>query len=310
MATQSHSKTPTGIRRLGADFVSVLLTGETITAGNISVTAKHALTDADVSGTIIVPSSPELSGASIIRAQFQAGTLGDTYVVTLSTGTTSLGNVYDSTFNLIITATPETDNLLADRDEVKRLLQITDTSDDLLLDDLLRSASAYIRSRTQQPFTLDRYVETVRLTDAHSQTHCRVTHFPLLRVEQIVWKDEEGTVLETITDQTTYKWSFSEDGWLFFTDGTHFPRWPGSVEVTYRAGYAEIPSDVREACKRVVAVFYRQIGREGLLSEKIGDYAYRAQSLQDLPPALQRELGDGYIEGVIQRYHAHDLIVP
>jgi hypothetical protein len=306
MATISREKTATETLRLGGDFASALLSGETITAGNITVTAKNARTDSDTTTTVVASGSAELVG-DVIRARFTGGTVGDIHRITFATGTTNYANKYEATFNLIITNVPELDNLLSERPELKRKLRITDSSDDQLLDELLASSTAYIRRRTGREFTLRTYTEDVILSDLHSRTHARVDNWPLIKVDQIVLKAFDGTASDTITDTSLFKWDFTPDGWIFFTDGTVFHRWPETNEITYRAGYATIPRDVREACRSLAAIFYRQIGKEGIDSERIGDYAYRAKRFDEFPPSLRREIADPFIEGVITRYKRGDF---
>lgn len=305
MATSlAQEKTPSETIRLGADFTSSLLNGEAIIGGNVTVTCTNAITGA--SAPSILSGAPSISG-NIVTQKVTAGSNGDVYTIKFSTGLTSFSLVYEAEINLVVTTSPSSGSVLASRDEVKRQLGITDSTDDQLIDDLLTSASAYIRRRTGRDFTLKQYSEAIRIEDDNVYK-IRLNNYPVMSVSRIQIYDTPGeTLWWDVTD--TSQWDFLPEGyvWWHIDSQYAFIKEPGKNVITYVAGYPKIPEDVRKAAADLAVGFYRAIGREGLAEEKIGDYSYRTRKSSDFPPSLRREINEGFIEGVISRYQSHNL---
>lgn len=306
MPTDSRQKRPSEIIQLGADFSARMLTGESLVGGNVSITVENALTDADDTSTILVSGSTSVSG-DVVLGVFQAGTDGTTYVITFATGATSAGNSYTKKIVLEITNTPKSDSLLANRDELKRELNITDTTDDQFLDELLLASSDYIRSRCARDFELKTYSEIHYIRRPEDTSFLTLREWPVQTVSQIEWVLYDGTAQVTITDQSLYKWGWKEEGELFFLDGHVFYRYPNYNRITYRAGYSVVPHDIRKCCKELASWMYYNSQTGGLLKERIGDYSYTKRSLEDLPPQMRMELPVEYVESVIKRYRRMDI---
>jgi hypothetical protein len=308
MATDARQKRPAEVQQIGVDFGSKLVSGDALVTANTGITVRNVLTDVDVTSTILVSGSKAVSG-DVLSGRFQAGSNGDTHEIVFSTGQTDYLHTHEKTANLEVTNTPDTDNLLASRDEVKRKLNITDTSDDQLLDDFLLMASKYIRSRCARNFHLETYTDRIYIRPPFVRLELvTVEEFPLIQVDQIVLSSYDDLLQYTITDQSTYKWDFNREGQIFFKDGTLFYKFPAYNEITYRAGHAKIPDDLREACKELVAWMYQSGENQGLQSERIGDYMYTKRSLDQVPFGMRMELPIEFIEGVIQRYRRYDFL--
>lgn len=316
MAGDAQEKQPTEILQLGADFSLSLLAGETISVGNISIVVTNALTDAVATGTIFVGGSSALSG-NTITGRFTGGADGEIYTVTFKTGQTNLGNQYQATINLVITIAPMGDNLFCNMTEVKRLLGITDTSDDVLLSDLIEAATSYLAKRIGRDVFLRTYVERVyisedtELVDENFGERSMVLlhHFPVVQVDKIDLIYADGSFTQTLTQTAPlagiYDWT--ADGKLFIKHSYSFYEAPDYNVITYRAGFSKIPEDLREAAKRVVAFLYRWRGREGLSSERIGDYSWAARQLSGATHRF--EFDDAMIEGIVQRYKRVDMLL-
>lgn len=305
MATgYSQEKLPNETIRIGADFSTALLSGESIQAGNITVSCVNVYTGA--SAPSILSGSPSLSG-NVVTQKVTGGASGDVYKITMQTGSTDLGMSYSAEMNLVITDAPSSALVLASRDELKRQLGVTDTSDDALLDDLLVSASSYIRNRTGRDFVLKEYNESVKPEDGNT-TRLKLSQYPVKAVKRVQVIDRYNQY--TLFDESdTSLFDFVPEGyvWFDFSTGEYFLPWPNENIITYIAGFPKIPEDVRKAVIDLAAGSYRAIGKEGLQEEKIGDYFYKAKKGSDLPPSLRREINDAYIEGVIARYKSHNL---
>ncbi len=304
MATIAQEKRPSEVIQLSVDFVNTLLTGESIIPINVSVIITNTLTDV-VSTPSILATTPSVIG-SVVSFQVQGGSDGDCFSLLIKTGQTTGGNFYETTANLIITLFPATENPLTTRDEVKRQLKVDDASDDRLLDDLILSASAYIRNRTNKVFHLKKYVEKIRIGCDGDPVKVKLANYPVLKIDNVQFYDNLNNLIDSVSDPLTF--DFVDEGYLWFTDPNwYFFQEPGYNVITYRAGYKKIPEDLRQACKDLVIAFYRAVGREGLSSEKIGDYAYTKSLISSWPDALRREIDVPYVEGVIRRYCRHDF---
>jgi hypothetical protein len=304
MATISQEKRPNEVVQLSADFINTLLTGEAIDDGEVEIIITDTLTDEVVTSDILVSGSTEVDG-TVVSFRVQGGTDGDCFTVLISTGETTGGNLYETTANLVITTFPATENPLTTRDEVKRQLKITDSSDDRLLDDLIMAASAYIRNRTNKNFHIETYTDTINIPCGEDLIKVKLYNYPLLKVDSISFYDERDDIVDTITDPSYF--DFVTEGYVWFTNEFSFYYEPYKNKVTYKAGYKKIPEDVRQACKDLVISFYRAVGREGLSSEKIGDYAYTKALISSWPDSMRREIDVPYVEGVIRRYTRHDF---
>lgn len=303
MPTVSQEKRPNEKIRIAADFAQVLIAGDSLVGGNIDVTSENILTDDDTTSTIIATFA--LSGTSVI-ATVQAGATGDTHKIRFSTGTTTLGLSYETEMNLVITDNPAAENPLISREAVKLHLGITDASDDALVDYLLLAASAYIRRRTGRDFTFLTYTETLQPMCDEDRTKLQLSHYPVRKIDRIQVIDSSG--IEVWNTTTATDWEYVQEGYVWMNiDPYEFYPWPFKNIVTYRAGFPRIPEDLSLCCAQVVAVLYRNLGREGLTEERIGHYMYRMAGPKDMPKSLRRELNDTQIEGVITRYMKHDM---
>ena len=302
MAAVGQEKRPTETIRLSADFAGSLLSGENVLEQNCFVKVTNAFTDEDVTPEILAAGSLELVG-TVLRARFKGGEHGSTYEVVFSSGETNFQNSYDGTVNLIVTKYPSGDNLYTTLDDVKTRLSITDASEDKLLTSLILSGSRYLRNRFGRELLFRQHAQRIYLMRPGREV--RLHEYPIRKIDSItlVWADE--TMKETVTPETC--WDFTDDGALFLRHSFVFLAAPNFNDIVYRAGFDAVPEDVGEAAAKAAMGLYRVLGQEGLSEERIGDYTYRARSLNDLPKNIRAELADEFIEAVVGRYRRYDL---
>ena len=310
MPTDAREKRPEETVPLGADFTGRLPPGDTLVSGNTEIKVYNAVTDAETTSTIFDAGSKVVSG-NVLSGKFWAGADGELHTIHFLTGLTSLGNSYRKLVNLSITDVPAGDDLLANRDELKRALGIeeSDTSDDTRLDEVLLAASAYFRSRTARSFTFGLRTDRFYIPDLEDNGFLFLREYPVLTVERIVMTDAGGTELADIDDQSTYRWDWDRDaGKLFFLDGSRFPYEPGFSDITYRAGYGVIPADIRSAVIDLASWMRQTQQQLGLSSEKIGDYLYKVQNLDELPKHLKASLPVLTLESTIKAHRRVELM--
>lgn len=301
MPTFVEEKSPAERRRLSAEFADALLGGESLIGTNVQVTCTNVRTGASASGILL--GSPSVSG-TVVFQDVQAGSDGDIYEILFASGLTNISLTHEVRQHLIVSKNPTGEIILCTRDELKRTLRITDTSDDALLDDQLIAASTYIRRRTGRHFDLRTYTETIRVDENQDNIRIKLDNYPILTVDQVAFIQYDGTTDTVYTDG----FDFLTEGYIWFQDGTPFYRFPHRTDITYKAGYPRIPDDVKEAVKRIATGFYRLLGREGITGERIGNYSWQRTRIRDLfPPRIRQEIDDEFIEGVVRRYARHDL---
>lgn len=72
---------------------------------------------------------------------------------------------------------------------------------------------------------------------------------------------------------------------------------PNNINITYNAGFSQIPYDLEMAALFMAAQMWERKGKEILKSEKIGDYTYTAQDINEKNP-----FGDGTIKQTLDSY--------
>lgn len=302
MATDGQEKTPNEILTLGADFAAALLPLEAISLSAVTVYVTNLMTDATVAG-VYQSGSKALTG-SILTAKFQGGVAGDIYEIRFHTGVTNFGNAYDAYQNLVITNSPTSQNLLVNRDEVKRAAGVAadDTSDDALLDDIIAGVSAYIRSRTKREFAFSKYTERVEIFEDENDELVRLKNFPLVAIDSIT-QVCAGVTETPITDP--FHFHFDAEGFVWMTGDYRWYCSPDYQLVTYRAGLPRVPDDLKAAARKLCSLVYREVGKEGLESEAIGDYKYvKPSAIMRLYPD---KVPDAFIESTIIRHTKIDI---
>jgi hypothetical protein len=179
-------------------------------------------------------------------------------------------------------ASPErslTVTALATQDDVEALLGRTLTADEeARLDGLLNAASArFVAEAGGRQFTADTYTQILRVDDRGNVT---LPQRPATRVTAVRLINADGTAGSAIAT-----WTFDGVGLVALNDwvgqqlnvaAAVADTWTGTVQVTYAAGYDDIPDDVRYAIAGMVTRSLQQTaGSSGIQSETIGGYTYR-----------------------------------
>lgn len=147
--------------------------------------------------------------------------------------------------------------------------------DDLMLSSIISRAEAALTSligdislRTVQDFYFG--------TGSQYLILCGNISFPNYGTDSWVKIGRESpTTLEERSIET-------EGAVLIYLDGI-FPKGIKNIEVKYQTGYAETPGDIKEALLNYVGHIYSGAGKEGITSEKIGDFSmsYGKESEKD-----------------------------
>lgn len=304
--TKSVEKRPGETITVEEDFTD-RLDGATIDSDNISAVITDADTDDDVTADILVTGSLTLTG-NVISCRVTGGDAGKSYLVAIATGLTSGNTEFTQEQLLNVTDSPTADTLLTTLAHLKRRLQITDTSSDAVLLDLLTIASDYFKRRVGRDLVYAERTEVVYYEEDPSitqSTRLPLNEWPVRSITSVILRTDPSDVSPTTVAAADI--AFDKEGFVWLRNGSVFLQYPNENVITYRAGYTRIPADIQGAVESIGAFFYRLLTREGVTSERIGDYAWSKRSLSDFPASEHFEVPDEIVEGVIGRYTRRDI---
>ncbi|HEY1395023.1 hypothetical protein [Roseateles sp.] len=164
---------------------------------------------------------------------------------------------------------------------------------------LLADASGLIRGYTRQHFE---QVEddVVQLTAAGS--FIRLPQRPVTAVSSVV-AISYAPVPDLTLPEGTWGWDgidlievypAASDVWVSLPESLYDAAGPGTFRITYDHGYADIPADVVAVCCRMVlSVLLAPTMAEGLVQERVGQYAYQyGQAAGQASPGATVRLSD------------------
>lgn len=115
----------------------------------------------------------------------------------------------------------------------------------------------------------------------------------------------DGTTLFPSGSSTLASLGFfiSQDiiGALFY-DNVWTRDLPNNINITYNAGFSQIPSDLKFAAVYLAARMWERKGKSIIKSEKIGNYSYTLEDMNDKNP-----FGEGTIKNVLDYYRIPSL---
>ena len=165
--------------------------------------------------------------------------------------------------------------------DVKDYLGVTNSTDDPLFARLAAAATAWIRSYLTRDVSLNSYVEQVDGTGARSIS---LKNYPILGVASVT-TGQPGMALQTLTQGTDYIYSGRQI--KFVTDLP--PRGPGTIVVSYTAGYEAVPWDIQQAAITIAALYYKRKSRLGEVSKIVGGETI-SFSQKDVPDDVKTSL--------------------
>lgn len=146
---------------------------------------------------------------------------------------------------------------------VKTHLKISnsDTSHDDLITQLITQYSRVIEKFCNRAFAEMDYEEVY---NGNGETTLFLNQYPVSEVSSLA------------IDSITYEDSdfvFYSEGKIKLTDGSVFTKGNQNVEISYTAGYSQIPEDVQLCCVELVAMKFKEIDsdRIGVTSQSFGD---------------------------------------
>lgn len=145
---------------------------------------------------------------------------------------------------------------------VKEWASIEGSSDDALLERLIKAASSYIALWCSRTFEVTNVTE---FYDGNGRRQIAVRNYPILSVSAV---RIDGVAVPASSAFNVGGYYF--DNFSISLRGDYkFSRGPANVEVSYSYGFAEVPDDLEQACIEMVLARYRDKNRLGLQTQSI-----------------------------------------
>jgi len=147
-------------------------------------------------------------------------------------------------------------------EEYKHAGGLTNPKDDARLENLVTSVSQIVKTYCGNAF-VDYYdtdkVELVNIED--SSNFLQLKESPIVSVTKVEERASYSSDYVEITEAAFEFYLDSDTDSILRTTSngyTNWPKGPGSVRVTYKAGYEEIPADLRLACFDIVKYYFKE----------------------------------------------------
>lgn len=188
---------------------------------------------------------------------------------------------------------------LATLDDLKSHLGIlsSDTSQDTRLTALLAGVANWIHTIAAKNGRALKYEQNrVDYLDGTGSHRLFLPRRPVIQVDEIRMSHSIMPVFpdETVMNPRDYA-VYLENGVVQRVIG-HWHRGVRNIMVTYDCGYKETPPGLNSGLLLLCAYFATQAGKEGTASEKIGNYSYNLQAMNEIPGLAL--ILDPYICGV------------
>jgi len=143
----------------------------------------------------------------------------------------------------------------------KDAVGITSSTHDFVLTSLVESASQLVKTYCNNTFVdyfTSNKVETYSIN--YTTTSVQLTESPVNTIVSVQERDSISKAYNTLTANLDYYFDETTDS-IFRSNGANgyktFPQGPGAVIVTYKAGYANCPTDLKLAVIDLVTYYFK-----------------------------------------------------
>jgi hypothetical protein len=200
--------------------------------------------------------------------------------------TTNAGEVIAITHRMYISPTIA----LTTFEDVEVLLDGISSDDRLLIEQLSDALTDRVERHTGRSFAYNGAVVEV-FSPGRQRSELALGTFPLISVTSVHESTDGVFGASALLDADDYFVNTTE-GRIELRAGARFIGGPGSVQVTYEAGYRDIgfvPMDIRMACTQQVAYAYQRRSSGGITSENVNGMSV-TRFVEDLLPQLVQVL--------------------
>lgn len=164
--------------------------------------------------------------------------------------------------------------------ELKAWLPNQGNNDDLTLQSLISNASLQVLQYIDRPHILSSVLGPLTETyDGNNSDRLLPRNFPIIAVSSL---SIDGVGIQAATTPATagYLW----DGRRILLRGFRFCHGVQNVQLSYSAGYPNVPLDLKQAAIEAFALTYRQRVRIGEKSNSMNGQATISFDMSDVPP--------------------------
>jgi hypothetical protein len=132
------------------------------------------------------------------------------------------------------------------------------------------------RIKTYIGFDLKQATYTDELYSGNARHNLYLRKYPIISVTTIKeWDTYNNLLLYTYTENLEYLVYLAE-GYIYMRSG--WEKGHSNYKITYSAGYAAVPYDVKMACAMLANMYYDKKGSANMKSETIGNYSYTTEN--------------------------------
>jgi len=168
-------------------------------------------------------------------------------------------------------------------ENVKGYLGINSASDDALLDRLVSAGSGYIQSWLNRSFAIATYTDTF---DGNGSVARMLSSYPITSMTSVL---VNNIAIPLAADALSVGYSFSPTRVIL--RGYNFSKGLLNCSVTYKAGYANVPLEIEQACIEIIANRYREKDRIGQVSKSLAGEVV-SFSQKDMPDSVRTILSN------------------
>ena len=144
--------------------------------------------------------------------------------------------------------------------DFKTLAEINSTQHDAKLEELIDSVSQLVKTYCGQSF-LDFYDtdKTEFFTKNFSSHIVELGESPIVEISSVAERDAPTSSYVTLTENTDWVLDNTTDS-IFRVSGSTYKNWetgPNAVKVVYKAGYSELPQDLRLAVVDLIMYYHK-----------------------------------------------------
>lgn len=174
---------------------------------------------------------------------------------------------------------------LTDLATVKDWLGNPATSDGQLVG-LISAASTFIKGYLSRDIVSTAYTE---LYQGNGQTFMGLRQYPVISISGVQWAGQASSLAAANPLTLTSGYYADPDGSTLRLIGYCFPKGL-PVQVSYTAGYANVPADIAQACVELVGEAFKRKGRIGVVSQQLNGQETISYSQRDMNPAMKSVL--------------------
>jgi hypothetical protein len=169
--------------------------------------------------------------------------------------------------------------------KVKTALDLSGTDDDTYLEQLIDRVSEIIESYCDREFNSESREE---IFDGTGENDYQVDEYPISSITKLERRTSTLNEDDWDTIDSEYYHFYPNQGSVHYVQG--FVKGIRNYQITYVAGYADIPDDLEQAAIDLVAYYFNKRKSKNVKSESIGDYSITYEKTENVIDDLSLDI--------------------